>query len=183
MPKITVNFSFGTNFEKSETIVKQTNLKYGEKAHMERTYKGKYNSSFVDLSLKLEVIPENPNCIYVACGDYNLVNFQKVVKIKKTKGFLRFMGLSLTNKGDSPDLVYEEGNYQVYVWKDFSFNVGNIKHQNIFFSYSYELYNWWIWSWIFLAIGLIIGVILNNIIKKIKYSLDFISKKITFQSC
>lgn len=133
------------DFKKGETITTIENLDYGDRAHIERIYFGKFNPEDINLRLNFKTIYENPECGENECGNYNYQSFKRVIKIKKSI-YLGLKELNIKNLVTNPDKIYNDGRYNVYIWESFTLDLGDLKFQDIKFSYDYRFPLWVIWS-------------------------------------
>jgi len=133
------------DFKSGETISEIISLEYGKNAHYEREYKGYINPKEVNLGLNLELVRENPKCEQMDCGDYNLVYFNRIIKIKKDK-LLGLMELNIKEMFPQPKIIYDDGDYRTFVWEDFPLDMGDLKQTYIRFGYYYKSPKWIIWT-------------------------------------
>lgn len=142
------------DFKKGEKIADVFGLKYGQKAHLQRTYKGYRNPDNINLALNLELIRDNPICEEENCGDYQLVYFNRIVKIKKDK-IKGLKELEVKNMLPQSDIIYDEEDYKVFVWRDFSLDMGDLRMTDIKFGYGYDFPRWLFWTFIITLFGVL----------------------------
>ena len=155
--KLNQSYSFKPedDFKKGDVVSDVISLKYGEKAHYERIYKSHLDPKLIDLALNLETIRENPKCENISCGDYKLSYFYRVVKIRKNQ-LLGLTELNVYGMTSQPDVIYDEGDYRTYLWKDFSLDMGDLKMIDIKFGYNYKIPSWLFWTGLFTILSILI---------------------------
>lgn len=143
------------DFSPGETISEVLSLEYGNKAHMERLYSGYTNPTNVNLALNLELNYDNPKCENLKCGDYNLVYFNRIVKIEKNR-FFGLLELNIDDMLPQPDIIYDDGNYRVYSWENFPLDIDDFKSIDLKFSYNYKIPTWLFWTILFTIVSIIV---------------------------
>lgn len=162
------------DYKKGQSIV-DIILNYGDRAHIERIYEGYYSNNNINLGLNFQLIRYNSICENISCGFYDYQYFDRIIKIKKNSDLFGLKDLKVTNFISTPDKVYEDGEYRVYIWNSYTLDTGDLKFQDIHFSYEYILSER-AYSLFFSIFGIIVGFIISAFFFKKDKSKEILEK-------